>query len=312
MFPTIPNRLPQLLVVIGLALFIYSFISSETIIDKFNELKYNHDLIKSDTATDLLLKENDNLKFKLQNTHLEILYRIDSALLAKKGDTSSLEYLKKSEVLAENRNTQETRFFDSFIQKNNDKLAVLNKSVAEHNKVLNEYESKHNIYFVLEILGFILFVIGILLWVSNERFEKELLLRNNFDKPLTYQNCQSCSRIFNSLVKKGTESNGEINYSFCEKCYSKGKFKEPKLTKYDVIERIWRARKKQPHSKWKIIRRFDDYLYYSLVGSKIRNAERWNKNRYITVSDEIFNRVIITTLITVIACLIILIIINFI
>lgn len=50
--------------------------------------------------------------------------------------------------------------------------------------------------------------------------------------------CQSCGRLMQRKPDFGTEKNGTLSRSFCRKCYIKGEFIEPALTRWQMIERL--------------------------------------------------------------------------
>jgi hypothetical protein len=49
--------------------------------------------------------------------------------------------------------------------------------------------------------------------------------------------CQSCSKPMHKANDFGTNKDGSKNKDYCFECYKKGKFTEPNLTMYDMIDK---------------------------------------------------------------------------
>jgi hypothetical protein len=118
------------------------------------------------------------------------------------------------------------------------------------------------------LTGIILLGISLIAFQSEQSKEKELKNREHYLKPKHYTFCQSCAKRFNSIQQNGTNTDGTINTAFCFECYDKGEFIEKELSMDDMIKK---------NSK--------DINYYGRINrwlliKKIRNLERWSKDKY--------------------------------
>ena len=59
--------------------------------------------------------------------------------------------------------------------------------------------------------------------------------------------CQSCSMPLNKPQDFGTNADGSKSEEYCCYCYQKGKFTEPNITMYRMIEKVARMMAEMQH-----------------------------------------------------------------
>lgn len=119
---------------------------------------------------------------------------------------------------------------------------------------------------MLEVLGAIFFVLGFIVWALAEtpqNIDKELEYYSKKLEDRTYINCQSCGRRFTSVRKYGLEEDGNINYAFCQNCYSNGEFINKDLTVEEIIAQTIERNKKKP------------WFVKKIIINEVKNLERW-------------------------------------
>lgn len=96
---------------------------------------------------------------------------------------------------------------------------------------------------------------------SFKRFMEKYSLR---EKGKLKETCQSCGRIFDSIVTVSKNSDGTFNYSFCSECFYYGNF----VMNYDDVTLLLMSNDVIPAEKKQL------YL------DQINKLDRWKKNRY--------------------------------
>lgn len=115
-------------------------------------------------------------------------------------------------------------------------------------------------YGPLLIIGLVFIVIGGIWWY--EESNKGIMVEG-----IVYKYCQSCAKQFSAIIPYGRNKNKSNNLAFCKNCYDKGKFKEPKMTKDLLIQRIEENKDLSKRKKKNIKYRIDNLL-------------RWKKHHY--------------------------------
>lgn len=120
------------------------------------------------------------------------------------------------------------------------------------------------------VLGLIFFFLGTEMLKQRENLDKDILLRQNLHLPAFSKCCQSCGRVFNSIVVHATERNQSKNFHFCNSCYHSGSFVTKEIDLSEMLLRTQESLRKSGATEKKIEK----------VLSKIRGLDRWNPNRY--------------------------------
>lgn len=229
---TIPDSIPKLFVFIGLFLIGYSFYQSDINSNKL-DVKFEKNSKLQDTLDlqKLILKRKIKL-LEEKSAYLSRKYSVENPISV---NDSIMSFYRNF-----NGNRADILVLDS-IQKSWDDYSTMNFKVdltiqkiqnANKNTSLKiktfNYEEEY--LQELKTIGFVLFFIGIFGWTNLEN-KKSRKIKEKLEQ--SYKFCQSCGEKFSSMVKFGTEKDKELNKVFCIKCYKKGKFTNPDLTKQD-------------------------------------------------------------------------------
>jgi len=115
---------------------------------------------------------------------------------------------------------------------------VYNKMIKltdlKYNK-LQEDEDYNNSYYYnlllpLAIIGVIMLFIGLAGYFRSTNVQETLLTRQLNEKSKYFKYCQSCGKIFSSIVTHSKEKDGSTNYSFCCRCYKDGIFTDSSVS----------------------------------------------------------------------------------
>ncbi len=144
----------------------------------------------------------------------------------------------------------------------NFELTLLSKKIKKEKTYLDEQlklktADNEGTELLLNI-GLVSLALGILIWLIHET-----------DKPVnTTPRCHSCGRRFSAIRKKGTESDGAVNDSFCSTCYQEGQFTEPNLNLEELIKRV----------KIEIPRKRFLKRYFTIL--RLKRLDRWQNTEY--------------------------------
>ncbi len=136
---------------------------------------------------------------------------------------------------------------------------------------MSDYTSEIRNAFLTLIIGLLVSFLGIAIRQKKEEFEKEIVLRQNIDKPTYSKSCQSCGQIFDSIVIPGSDINGNKNYHFCQECYCNGVFSNPTMTLAQMESKI----------KSELLLNRQSEKLIKKATNKLRKLDRWKLNRYI-------------------------------
>lgn len=156
-------------------------------------------------------------------------------------------------------------------------------NLPESNLIENQYQiynKQLSYYSLLLYISIFIFSLGIVLWSKYDSIDRRIILRQNFDKPLVYERCQSCAKIFDSEVKYGTKSDQSLNFVYCFECYQKGKFTEPKLTMQEQLTLIVPPIDKKYNPLYRIYFGLINYIKLVYFQIKLGELDRWKTNRY--------------------------------
>jgi len=262
----IPDKFYKLLILVGLISIAFGFYG----IDKsereyFNEIDSNRKI--SDTI--------ELSKMRLGNERESLIHI--ARVLSKTHDvdnpiTENDSVLTFNRILTGEKNSlvvsDSIQILWLKYRENQFKLELLRKRKLRADNYLNDEKSLKdsyiNNYVEFRDFGFALFFVGILIWMFEMPFgamkKKTVKLNDRI-----YPHCQSCGVDFNSMRTYGTNKDKTENLAFCKKCYKRGKFTNPKLTK----EEFTQAYQDKIKDKSWVIRKIIEY--------RMENLERWQK-----------------------------------
>jgi hypothetical protein len=177
------------------------------------------------------------------------------------------------EILQQDKEANRLKFnsvipiYNSFIDSATNNYNIQN---AVFSKRMENYSLDFDTATMGLIISIFILSVGITLWIKKERFDNELIYRQNLDKPTFSQFCQSCGKTFNSLIVPSLEQDGTKNYHYCNKCYSNGTFIEPTLSLTEMKSRTKAEMESTKQSKKNIEK----------VLKRIEKLDRWKKDLY--------------------------------
>ena len=138
-------------------------------------------------------------------------------------------------------------------------LDFVHNASTDFETIQSLFQTYSDWYVKIFYLGLVITFIGVVFWIRE--FGPLDLTKKRFS------NCQSCGEKFSGIKNYGNNSDKMPNYSFCDKCYTDGKFVNPEMT----IEEILTEENKKNYNKNFSLLTFENY---------IRNLERWNSKKY--------------------------------
>lgn len=272
---SIPNIdfFAKLITFLGLSIVVISglFLYTENNKLKENEFAYvkNNFAIQEMLGNFKEMQENQKSKMSELVAKLRAIHQardsglFDNKIMQEKTIEFDKEYAQTNQFYEKLYST-ERRSFDSLARVNSIEEKVFMTKKAYFKNVLQNI-------ILLIFFGAILFISGINLWTKKEQYEKDILIRQNLEKPTYSKNCQSCGKVFDSLITAGSEENGNKNYNFCRACYKNGVFTNPDMT-FLEIQQITKAELETLRIKPKAINR---------IIKEIAKLDRWKINKYI-------------------------------
>lgn len=238
---SIPDKLYKFLLLISIILIGYSsyqlienykgfIIESNELIKVVDTFKVNDSYLKYSEEIIIKTANNFSKEFGIQNP-IKVTYNKE-----KKESVVNFTEIPDNKILNDSLRSLIKKFERKILS---DRINRVKLKIAQ--RKLNDLGSTNEViiknYSDIKTLGYILFAIGIGLWVID------ILI--NFDQKnsnVTKQNeklytfCQSCGKEFDSIINYSKNKDGTSNFAFCKNCYKKGKFKNPNITKEDIIE----------------------------------------------------------------------------
>ena len=265
--PLIPDKFYKLLVYLGIGLIIYAWVSRQNDYQVYEKkrIEFNVEIKKIEN-------QSKYLDLELKDIYSEADYLSKKNAIKNPLSITDTSY-KFSQVLIGNyieKNVSDSimKLLSKYDQKNkefrlkNDELLIKKYELEELKGSLVEIET---FSMQMMVIGSILAFIGSFLWFAYEFNENEILRRQNLDKPSFSSYCQSCGKYFNSMIRYGTEDNGQKNYHFCSNCYSNGCFTEKELTLPELKEKL----------KKELILKKRSKLMIRIILNRLSNLERW-------------------------------------
>lgn len=262
----VPDKIYKLLTLLGILLIGYSYFNT-------NELEKNYfsEIDENRALKDSLLLNEMRLQYKReqiiniadnlakQNQVDNPINSSDSLLIFNRVLSGPKPNLKVSDSL---NNLwlayKEQKFKNSILLK---KIELSDDYLAQEKRLKKSYSETNN---HLHFAGLAIFLLGILLWFYESSLDGETKKIKQQEK--VYYFCQSCGKKFNSMLKYGTNKDKSLNYAFCQECYKKGKFTNPKLTKDEFLK----SQKESIKEK--------NWLKRKVLMTRFKSLERWNSN----------------------------------
>jgi hypothetical protein len=267
----VPDSLSKLFLIAGVALVIYGY-SQDTILVE----SYNNTLDQKFDVRDSIAVSAKNLDRKREKliayaNNMSVRNEVENPMISNDSLVKIRNIIAGADKKIISIHDSIRKQFDAYLDEsyfdelNKDKLATRLERLDKRLSVLEsdiDY-NKQQLY-----AGFALLIIGFVGFLLYKERQDSLQLRNRYEKPVYHKRCQSCSKIFDSMTKRGTEKTGTLSAAFCQDCYIDGDFVEPDLTQKEMI-----GRTKKNISNYKKIARF-------IILNRIKFLERWNGDRY--------------------------------
>jgi hypothetical protein len=262
----IPDKLYKLFALIGILLIGYSFYHTEIVEQNyFSEIDRNRALKDSLFLNKMRL---DHLSEKIVDIshNLSKKYQVENPI--KKSD-SSITFNRVLSGPSERINVSDSinKLWMEY-KSQNFKNTLLEQKIEFSDKYLDEEENLKKtsieLYQSIYELGSILLLAGIVLWFIDNGTPFPSTKTKQHER--VYQFCQSCGKRFNSMLKYGTNKDKSLNYGFCHKCYKKGKFTSPNLTKEEFLK------------QQKALIKEKSWITRKILMLRFINLERWDND----------------------------------
>lgn len=263
--PSIPDNFYKILVMLGLAIIIYS------------QYEYEKNFQKRQNEEIEYAKRIDDLNEKIaKNEFLLTQIKDKSNIISNRNDIENPLILEDTQVLFKRLikgDSKSEKFNDSinflfleykeadfYIKQLSNKIIAERKTESLKEEILKVEADIKDQYFdiglVIVLLG------GLGMYIQQSRNDKLLKLQISSYNSL-YTNCQSCGKEFNLMIPKGTDSKGGIFDGFCIKCFENGQFTNPDLTKQDVLNDIF------------IRKNIKSNIIKKIIELRVSQLERW-------------------------------------
>jgi hypothetical protein len=267
MIPQLPDNLYRILLTIGLFLIGYSFYQYQNVNLTFKAIQKSNSNI--DGIIDSVRFEN-KLQIILSNRAITSLlerHKFDSPVSI---DDTAFIQRTYSPLYDKNVKDSILVIYIEYLQKSKTHAMLLSHYKNEKQAIANEleeYETTKWAYYLMALFGSLSFILGYY-GIYNEQSVKDTILVNQQrNLHIPHIRCQSCGKVFSSMVKFGQEQDNCASKSFCNGCYKNGKFTEPDITFSEIESRalgtIERTKKER-----------------RLLSKLLRNLDRWRIDIY--------------------------------
>lgn len=234
MLPSIPENLYQVLFIIGISVFGYSFVQQRTAKESYfqkattyNSISFENKLLQndlSDKRAELIdYSSNISLKYQAKNPieHTDSTISITSVLRGEKNDVIVSDLVQG-------------KWKDYLKSKKAFNVADLKGSNRQENieDEMDKLQSDVDMYSYAMPAAALIMVIGLIGLISNQ-ITKDQILRSQLKSPYAF--CQSCYKGFGATVQRAKFNDGEVNFCYCNECFSNNDFTDPNLKPIDVI-----------------------------------------------------------------------------
>lgn len=132
---------------------------------------------------------------------------------------------------------------------------------------INEFKTKSIACYMLVFLGVLFFLPGYYGIYRQQYIKDKISEYQQRSLQAAHIRCQSCGKVFSSMVKYGREQDGTDSSSFCNSCYDKGKFTEPDISFAEIKRRALTSAERTKKEN-------------RLLAKTIENLERWRPDNY--------------------------------
>lgn len=270
-FSSLPDSVAKLLTLIGLAMIIwstYSFLNARENYEK-QRIDFNKLIHTLNNERDFLKRELKDINEDAE-TYSKKMALPNPLVISDSGYTFTITYRGNSNVVVLSDTI--SHLLEKYKSKRKEidtkdaDLSVQRYALDETGKSFNELQIFLGVSFVLGIFSF---WGGFLLWDRSEVTKDSILSRQHIGLPTFSNNCQSCGRKFDSIIKRGTEADLSTNYHYCNECFSNGNFSDPSLTIGSLMLKI--NANATPRLSKREKRKTEKYL---------RGLDRWKKRLF--------------------------------
>jgi hypothetical protein len=267
MLPQLPDNLYRILLAIGLFLIGYSFY-------QYQNINVTHrDVQKSNSNIDGII---DSVRFenKLQVilSNRSITNLLDRHKFESPVSVDDSTFLEQTYTPVNDKNVKDSLLicYIEYLQKSKKYAMLLSHYKREKKAAINEEEEYKNIrlaYYLMALFGSLSFILGYYGIYHEQAVKDKILVYQHKNLQTVATRCQSCGKVFSSMVKLGLEQNGSESKSFCNSCYQNGQFTEPNITFTEIEQRALTTVERTKKEK-------------RLLSKLLKNLERWRLDTY--------------------------------
>lgn len=269
--PNIPDNFFKFLIVIGIALIVFSYYSVEK--NEKNFFAYSEKIFELQDSIDLkyleLRRRKENLlnfnDYVHQSEGITNLFVGDSILYLNRDAFSKIKNSKIKDS-AESLRNKYNEYINSDIANS---IFIYNKRQTDLNDKFEELKIIYNRNNLILFLSYGILFFGIIGFYKQNQFQSLKIKIEALDI-LKKQSCQSCGRKFNSILRNSKEISENNSEFFCIECYNLGKFEESNLTLGGLVTR---TKTSQQFRK-------SNFFKKKLIIHKLKKLDRWNKDTY--------------------------------
>jgi hypothetical protein len=266
---SIPDKLYKLIIMIGLFLIGYSFYKVDNSEKNYFIEVDKYTKVKDSLYYNVMIMENEFDKLYKASKQLSLEYDVKNPITKKdslyefnriyKGPKQTIALSDTLSTIWANINDKDFKF--NLLNK---KLDFSIEKLKDNKRIKKQYFEYYGEIFNF---GFLFLITGIFLWIAEHilSFKRSQIIEQ--EKKI-YTFCQSCGKKFSSVLLYGANEDKSKNSAFCEKCFSKGKFINPELTKKEFMVTAIKETSKF------------SFIDKKLLKYRFKNLDRWKEDKY--------------------------------
>jgi hypothetical protein len=281
-FPSIPNGLNQILLVLIVVAFFYTY---KNTYEEKDAIKTEERIVADTTNTLKLLSDSMKaaiIKEKITKKIARILDQYNHHTFNKTAaSTGKIQHTVDSLSEAEYDADLDLLFASEKLKKYRNKVDLLNVQYQDASSV----DTYVNIFLVE--LGFLfLLILDSIAKGEKKNDEIKRMQVIQLHKSTGFTRCQSCAKVFSPLLSHGKETDGTANEGFCTECYNEGKFTHLTLTSNEVIDNLMNSKFGKSDNKFR--ERIHSWLFprKKIISKYVHKMTRWNSDPYNNPFDE--------------------------
>ncbi len=236
--PEIPDKLHHFLIVMGLFLIGYGYVTNDDKYAEYSKKYATHEAIEDSLEyLNLQLPIEEEL-FLEKCTGFEKFYNLENIISRNTGGKLAFRQVVTKDSAVNNgliklesdwRNLLLLQVKEDLLKQ---KLGNLSMVDGDAKTELGYWREQFG---WMEVLGVILTVLGFVIWVAEifKKDEEKLVLQAKKVRKC----CQSCGNEFNAMRPNAKNADDSINLAFCTSCYSNGEFTEPEVKMEEMFKR---------------------------------------------------------------------------